>query len=169
MKGRKPKPTHLKEIAGNPGKRPLNKNEPKAPPADLLAPAHLRGQELKVWKRLAPLLAAMKVFRQPDRDLLEQYCTAYQEWRRAVTEVRKKGGAVSKTPSGYGQVSPWVARVKAEREEMRRIMVEFGMTPSSRSRLQVAGDLQTPGDEDDDFFEKNTRKHAERIPAPATA
>jgi len=29
MAGRKPKPTALKIIEGNPGKRPLNKNEPK--------------------------------------------------------------------------------------------------------------------------------------------
>ena len=29
MRGKKPKPTHLKLITGNPGKRPLNEAEPK--------------------------------------------------------------------------------------------------------------------------------------------
>ena len=28
-RGRKPKPTAIKELEGNPGKRPLNANEPK--------------------------------------------------------------------------------------------------------------------------------------------
>lgn len=28
-RGRPPKPTAIKELEGNPGKRPLNKNEPK--------------------------------------------------------------------------------------------------------------------------------------------
>ncbi|MGH7717148.1 MAG: phage terminase small subunit P27 family, partial [Vulcanimicrobiaceae bacterium] len=34
MAGRKPKPTHLKLVAGNPGKRPPNENEPQ-PEGDL--------------------------------------------------------------------------------------------------------------------------------------
>ncbi|MEQ8198694.1 MAG: phage terminase small subunit P27 family, partial [Clostridiaceae bacterium] len=29
QRGRKPKPTAIKVLEGNPGKRPLNKNEPK--------------------------------------------------------------------------------------------------------------------------------------------
>ena len=32
-RGRKPKPTALKELEGNPGKRSLNPSEPKPPPA----------------------------------------------------------------------------------------------------------------------------------------
>ena len=30
MRGRKPTPTHLKLVKGNPGKRPMNANEPVA-------------------------------------------------------------------------------------------------------------------------------------------
>jgi hypothetical protein len=33
MRGRKPKPTYLKLLNGNPGKRPLNEQEPKPQPA----------------------------------------------------------------------------------------------------------------------------------------
>ena len=41
MRGRKPSPTHLKLVKGNPGKRPLNVSEPEpeavlpCPPAEL--------------------------------------------------------------------------------------------------------------------------------------
>ena len=38
MRGRKPKPTHLKVIAGNPGKRPLNEDGPRYDPKLLKPP-----------------------------------------------------------------------------------------------------------------------------------
>jgi hypothetical protein len=33
MRGRRPKPTRLKLLTGNPGKHPLNRSEPKPEPA----------------------------------------------------------------------------------------------------------------------------------------
>ena len=53
MKGRRPKPTHLKVISGNPGKRPLNLHEPKPAPAMPTCPAHLNPSAKEEWKRLA--------------------------------------------------------------------------------------------------------------------
>ena len=50
-RGRKPTPTAIKELEGNPGKRPLNKNEPKptkkAPPC----PKWLEPEAKKEWHR----------------------------------------------------------------------------------------------------------------------
>ena len=40
-RGRKPKPTALKVLEGNPGKRPLNDREPVPPRAALKCPAWL--------------------------------------------------------------------------------------------------------------------------------
>ena len=52
-RGRKPKPTAIKVLEGNPGKRPLNKFEPapekKAPPC----PEWLNGEAKAEWERLA--------------------------------------------------------------------------------------------------------------------
>ena len=39
--GRPPKPTYLKVLEGNPGKRPLNENEPKPKPSAPKCPAWL--------------------------------------------------------------------------------------------------------------------------------
>ena len=33
MRGRRPKPTRIKALTGNPGKRPLNAHEPRPEPA----------------------------------------------------------------------------------------------------------------------------------------
>ncbi len=47
MRDRKPKPTYLKLITGNPGGRPLNVDEPE-PEGDLRdPPARCRGAELR--------------------------------------------------------------------------------------------------------------------------
>ena len=38
-RGRKPKPTALKVLEGNPGKRPLNENEPIPPKGSIKCPS----------------------------------------------------------------------------------------------------------------------------------
>ena len=60
-RGRKPKPTALKVLEGNPGKRPLNDREPVPPKGTLKCPAWLLPEAKKEWKRLAPALEAMGV------------------------------------------------------------------------------------------------------------
>ena len=49
MAGR-PKPTNLKLIEGNPGKRPLPGNEPKPKPKAPSMPSDLDYQAKKTWK-----------------------------------------------------------------------------------------------------------------------
>ena len=49
MRGRKPNPTHLKRINGNPSKRPLNGSEP-VPEEDLVAaPKWMSDSQLDSW------------------------------------------------------------------------------------------------------------------------
>ena len=58
-RGRKPKPTALKVLEGNPGKRPMNMNEPVPPKGTVKCPAWLEPEAKKEWKRLASSLEAM--------------------------------------------------------------------------------------------------------------
>ena len=75
-RGRKPKPTALKVLEGNPGKRPLNDREPVPPKATLKCPAWLLPEAKKEWKRLAPALEAMGVLTMADLTAFEGYCQA---------------------------------------------------------------------------------------------
>ena len=70
-RGRKPKPTALKLLEGNPGKRPLNGREPVPPRAALKCPAWLLPEAKKEWKRLAPALEAMGVLTMADLTAFE--------------------------------------------------------------------------------------------------
>ena len=58
-RGRKPKPTALKKLEGNPGKRPLNELEPMPQVTMLRCPNWLEPEAKKEWRRLAPVLIGL--------------------------------------------------------------------------------------------------------------
>ena len=64
-------------------------------------------------------------------------------WLEAESQVRKFG-AVIKSPSGYPMLNPYVSLAKSGLTQMHKMVVEFGMTPSSRSRLHI----ETPKEDD---------------------
>ena len=90
-RGRKPKPTALKVLEGNPGKRPLNDHEPIPPKGELEVPvvASARGQ--KEWKRLASSLEAMGVLTMADLTAFAGYCQAYARWKEAEEFITQHG------------------------------------------------------------------------------
>ena len=140
MKGRKPKPTRLKVISGNPGKRPINDSEPD-PDKDSIcpdAPAHLSDGAKAEWDRMAPSLYDIGLLTKIDMSTLEAYCTAYARWIEAEDKIRLHGMIV-KSPQGYPMQSPYLAIANKAVEQMRGFLTEFGMTPSSRSRVSVGG------------------------------
>lgn len=135
--GRHPTPTRLKVIRGNPGQRPLNEQEPDAPPADLTPPAGLDERGLEVWTEMAPLLHRMGVFTQADRLLLTRYCLLQEQFSHVVKHVRENG-MTQLTQTGYSQLTAEGALFKSLPAELLRIEQQFGMTPASRSTLKVS-------------------------------
>jgi P27 family predicted phage terminase small subunit len=136
MAGRKPKPTALKELAGNPGKRPLNQREPKPKTTLPPCPRHLSAEARKEWRRMGGELARMGVVTVVDRAALAAYCVAYARWADAEAQVTKLGTVV-KTANGNLIQNPYLAVANRAMDQMMKAAGEFGMTPSSRSRVQV--------------------------------
>ncbi|QQP93546.1 phage terminase small subunit P27 family (plasmid) [Skermanella sp. TT6] len=138
MAGRRPKPTALKLVTGNPGGRPLNKLEPKPetgiPPCPdwFLTGGHSR----ELWDRLAPDLFKMGVLTLSDASALEMLCISYAEFREANAQIERDGmtfmsenGLIKKHPAVGIRAEAW-----------RRVMsglVEFGLTPAARSKVQA--------------------------------
>lgn len=88
MRGRKPKPTNLKILAGNPGRRPLPDGEP-CPDAVLPTPPDfLDDQALREWERIAPELHQLGLLTRLDRAALAAYCQSYAHWIKAETALR---------------------------------------------------------------------------------
>ena len=73
-RGRKPKPTSLKILAGNPGHRALNVHEPAAPEGIPECPDFLGDEARAEWDRICQVLLDMGMLTRADRTALSAYC-----------------------------------------------------------------------------------------------
>ncbi len=135
-RGRKPKPTALKVLEGNPGKRPLNKNEPQPEKKAPRCPSWLEPEAKKEWRRMAKTLENIGVLTQVDKAAFAGYCQAYARWKEAE-EFLSKHGTIFKTTSGYIQQVPQVAIARNYLQIMKDFCSEFGLTPAARTRIKV--------------------------------
>jgi len=143
-RGPSPKPTHLKVLDGNPGKRPLNMNEPKPRPKAPKCPAWLNAVAKKEWKRVVPELERLGLLTCVDGAALEGYCESYSKWVEMSQFLKKfeKQGYMFKTPSGYMQQLPQVSMAQRYLSLVKAFCCEFGLTPSSRSRMTIPGQAE---------------------------
>ena len=137
MKGRKPLPTAVKLFRGNPGKRRLNSAEAKPPIGPPDCPKHLDKTARQEWKRVAGLLSEAGLLTQVDRAALACYCTAYGRWVEAEKQVKQFGTVILSPTKKFPMKSPYLSTAESAMEQMRKFLVEFGMTPSSLSRIGV--------------------------------
>lgn len=149
MPGPPKKPTALKLVAGNPGKRALNKREPK-PRGNLYdAPDWLTGQQKVGWQ-YAIETAPFGLLKRVDRSTLVAWVIAEDLHRQAVEKLN--GGAMLiKTPNGMPVQSPYLSIINKQAAIMLKAASEMGFTPASRSRVEVSDDEQET-DPADRFF-----------------
>ena len=136
--GPRPTPTKKRKLTGNPGRRPLPQNEPMPNQTTRLptAPAHLTDTGKKEWRRVGKLLHNLGLLTEIDLTALAGYCSTYAQWVGAQEQI-KKHGVLIKAQSGFPMQSPYLTISNKAMSEMRKWLVEFGMTPSSRTRIQV--------------------------------
>ena len=144
MKGRKPKPTRLKILQGNPGGRPLNdaEPEPNIPDEFPMAPDYLNDAAKEEWNRIGPELYGIGLLTSLDIPAFELYCNAYARYINAFNEVEKHGMIVH-APSGYPVQNPYLSIINKAYDQMKIYLAEFGMTPASRTRVKTAREKQT--------------------------
>ncbi|OHV13001.1 phage terminase small subunit P27 family [Kushneria phosphatilytica] len=139
-RGRKPKPSHLKAVQGNPGKRAVNQDEPQA---DSLTeapepPDWLSELADEAWRKLAPWLVGAKILTHSDLHNLEAFCAAYGRWRDAEREIARVGLTVE-TPLGGMAKNPACTVANESLKQMNTYGSALGLDPASRSRLAVPG------------------------------
>jgi len=157
-RGRKPKPTHLKIVTGNPGRRPINREEaaPKPEPARPAPPEHLCPEAKEEWSRVAEELYPLGLLTRIDRGALAAYCQAYGRWVRAEKKIAGlielnplTDGLMIVTKAGNAIQNPLVGIANKAMADMVRYAAEFGMTPSARSRIEPHKLRDSTPDEDD--------------------
>ena len=155
MAGRRPKPTALRLIEGNPGKRAINKREPKPGREIPSCPAHLTDAGKVAWGRLCALLDRMGVLTEADAFTLERLCDCYAEILACREEVEARG-RIYESVKGEGEVlmkaNPAVAMLADADRRFKGYLVEFGLTPAARSKVQVKPDDDEKADPLREFF-----------------
>lgn len=117
MRGRKPKPTALKILDGTRDDR-INHDEPTLPAGDVEPPDSVDdelGYGVEHWNELAPMLSKAGLLTEGDRPALALLCRAYARLRLDPMDDKAN-------------------------ELYRRMLVEFGLTPSSRSRIKASAE-----------------------------
>lgn len=133
MRGRKPKPTALKLLEGTRADR-INRDEPTLPKGDIEPPDwldDLDGYGIDHWNELAPMLSKAGLLTEGDRPALALLCRAYARLRLDPLDDKAN-------------------------DLYRRMLVEFGLTPSSRSRIKAT--TEKPKDALAEFLSSARRK-----------
>jgi len=129
LRGPAPKPTALRLLEGNLGHRPLNLHEPRLAVCEPDVPAHLSRDAKREWRRIAPILLAMRVLTVADPAQLANVCIALATLSRAQQQL-DKSGLLIKTPQGFVQANPLLKIVAVQTEIIGRIAREFGLSPA---------------------------------------
>ena len=138
MRGRKPQPTALRVLRGNPRKHALNADEPTPTALENPPPPDWLGTEAQAeWLRLAPILGRLGLVTETDTNALAAYCEAWATWKHATQQIRKWGMVLKTKDSDIPKVSPYVKIAHNALLQMRGLLLEFGMTPSSRARMRT--------------------------------
>lgn len=150
--GRPRKPTNLKLLHGNPGKRALPENEPKPKPIAPACPSWINTGGKKMWKRLAPELERMGLLTNVDGEAFAAACHNYGLWvecERFFKEKIRDPETGEDNPRGrtYVYINNGGGANITERPEVkigqraladfRAFCTEFGLTPASRTRIDV--------------------------------
>ncbi len=147
--GPKPTPTHLRMLRGDRPDR-INANEPKPRKQRPRVPAWLSDDARAVWRRTSKQLDAMGILYACDEDVLVAYVNAVVNYQKATRIVEETGLLVEGRHSGF-VVNPAVRVQRDSATLIRQLASELGLTPSSRSRLSVEGEIAS--DDADDLLD----------------
>jgi P27 family predicted phage terminase small subunit len=139
---RRPQPTQLKILRGNPGKRPLNRAEPLPSADGITPPKWLAGSALDKWNELLPLLQEVRLMTRADIGTLARYADTWAWWRRCREVIEREGDTLvirdDRGNEKYRQQRPEVGIVNKLAQQLGRLESEFGLSPAARAGLQSA-------------------------------
>ena len=135
--GRTAKPTALKAIEGNRGKRGKANNEPEFDLLnDMEPPVHLAERSAAVWRELAWMLRKAHVLTVADKVAFEMLCDAVADYR-FVREKRGDGFITHSPKTGAEMLDQMLVAQQMLAKRAEGFMAKFGMDPASRTRVMV--------------------------------
>lgn len=133
-RGPKPVPTKLKLARGS--RRVAGRIEPQPEPSPPKCPIHLTEAAKHEWRTIAPKLLRLGLLTELDRAALAAYCQAWGDWIEA-RRVIKQSSTIIKDLDGGLMLNPYLKVATVAAKQMHEFLVEFGMSPSSRTRVMA--------------------------------
>lgn len=138
-RGRKPTPSRIRELNGNPGRRPIGEE----PPVTLgipSCPSWLSPTAKREYRRVAKELHRVGILAEIDQQILAAYASAYARWRQAEEQLQREALTIG------NRRHPAVNVVHDALAEMKSFAAELGLTPAARVKL-----AKMPSEAKDDF------------------
>jgi P27 family predicted phage terminase small subunit len=151
MRGRKPVPSMLRELHGNPRKVAMPKFEPK-PSGDLSEPPEwLSEGQLQSWS-YALTHAPRGLLKRIDQGVLFAWVVAEDLHRQAAMAQAKVGllvrvktkATAGKDDPGVPVASPYINIINQQAKIMLKTASDLGFSPVSRPRIAAADSLSPP-------------------------
>ena len=101
-------------------------------------PDYFTEEEAEKWHELVTDLREMGVLSSECRELLISNCCSYGGWMRAARAIKRTGATIKCTDRRGNEVTrpnPLCIELHKYRDQMTRLLPEFGLTPASRGRL----------------------------------
>ena len=137
--GKRPNPTKLQQLRGNPGRRrlPVDEPQPAAAPVEFdQVPEEFADTPAAAaeWSRVVPLLRQAGIISSVERHTLIALCQQWAIYQRA-TKAFWHDGALLVGKNGVPYLNRNFQVQSVALEAWRRLASELGMSPGSRARL----------------------------------
>jgi len=156
-RGRKPTADIIKFARGTARKDRTNPAAPRLAVEIPEPPEVLNADALEEWARVSQNLLTAGVITALDRAILAAYCQSYADWigalrvlNRLAAADEQSGARLIRTQGGNTIQNPLIGIANKARSDMARYAAELGITPASRSRVQV---VKSTGDDPSDKYD----------------
>lgn len=134
---------------------PNDEGVPRPPPAVIRMPSWLpKGLARTTWRKMLPVVKALRIMTIADVPLLARYCVTYARWQRAEQWLDGDGSDQVGTPE-YARTHRQALQLA---QELRRIEASLGFTPAARRKL---GRALTPSTDETPEQQRERMKHVE--------
>lgn len=145
--GNRPKPTRLKLLEGNPGKREINTLEPIAKPEIPIMPTWLKGFPVakKEWKRESKILFQMGILSKAESSLLAMRCYLASQIQELAISIQTEGRIITVTNfNSRGEEVSVIEKTNPKCVQLQSIITEYrhhgsilGLDQVSRTKMKA--------------------------------
>lgn len=135
-RGPKPKPTTVRELEGNPGRLPINHDEPACIGVPV-CPEYLSDDARAVWETIMTSVPPGMIT-VADAPLLTCYCEAVAQHKEASIRLREEKDLLGgRMVTRSGKPSPYLRIMEQSARTMAMLATRLGLSPADRTGIKL--------------------------------